>query len=105
VLKLKKTSAFMVSYSATTSGVLVNNGTTVNNNDWDITEDMVFVTMSLKTGVILTGNSVSRIGFTIERNSNIPAQTTSPITVAIVTGTGGDANRYNDSYNIIVQAQ
>ncbi|MFB0903602.1 MAG: ice-binding family protein [Nonlabens sp.] len=105
VLKLKKTSAFMVSYSATTTGVLVNNGTTVNNNDWDITEDMVFVTMSLKTGVILTGNSVSRIGFTIERNSNIPAQTTSPITVAIVTGTGGDANRYNDSYNIIVQAQ
>jgi hypothetical protein len=105
VLKLKKTSAFLLSYSATASGALVNNGTTVNNNDWDITEDLLFITMTLKSGVIITGNTVSRIGFTIEREPNIPAQTSTPITVTINTGTGTDFNSYNNAYNIIVQAQ
>jgi hypothetical protein len=61
--------------------------------------------MTLKPGVVIGSNLFSRIGFNIERNSNVPSQTYQPITVTIVEGSGSDSNNNSDTYNIVVQAQ
>ena len=52
------------------------------------TENVSLITMALKTGVIIGTNTFSAIGFTIERKSGVPAQTSQPITVTIVNGSG-----------------
>jgi uncharacterized repeat protein (TIGR01451 family) len=102
VLKIPKQSAFNITYeaSASTSG-----GLPVNNNDWIITEDSLFITVTLKSGVIIGTNTSSKIGFTIERKSDIPTQTTQSITVTIVEGSGLDGQSYNNTYSTIIKAQ
>ena len=83
----------------------MNGGVSVNNNDWVITENSSLITMTLKTGVIIGTNTFSAIGFTIERKSGVPAQTSQPITVTIVNGSGLDSQNYNNTYNTVVKAQ
>ena len=102
VLKIPKQSAFTITYEASTS---ISGSESVNNNDWMITEDPLFITVTLKSGVIIGMNSFSKIGFTIERKPNIPAQTSQSITVSIVNGSGLDSQSYNNTYSITINAQ
>jgi hypothetical protein len=105
VIKLSIPDAFLISYLDNDTGSIVNGGVSVNNSDWEITVDPLFITMTLKSGVTISRNTFSRIGFTIERKPNIPAQTSQPITITIVDGSGSDSNSNSNTYNIVVQAQ
>jgi hypothetical protein len=105
VLKIVKGSAFLISYGAAASTSNVGGGVSVNNNDWDITENPLFITMTLKAGVVIGANAFSAIGFTIERNVDVPSQTSQPITATIVDGSGSDSQNYGNTYNTVVIAQ
>jgi hypothetical protein len=105
VVKLSKPDGFSITYNDFTGNSNVDGGIPVNNIDWVLSEDVSFITMTLKPGVVIGSNLFSRIGFNIERNSNVPSQTYQPITVTIVEGSGSDSNNNSDTYNIVVQAQ
>jgi hypothetical protein len=105
VVKIAKGNAFTISYGAATSTSNVGGGVSVNNNDWDITENPLFITMTLKAGVVIGANTFSAIGFAIERNEGVPSQTAQPITATIVDGSGSDSQNYNNTYNTVVTAQ
>jgi hypothetical protein len=105
IVKIVKPSAFLTTYGAATSTSNVNGGTLVNNTDWDINANGFFITMTLKTGVIIGANTSSAIGFTIARKPDVPTQTSQPITVSIVNGSGLDSRNYNNTYNTVVKAQ
>jgi uncharacterized repeat protein (TIGR01451 family) len=102
ILKLSVPPAFLITYEANTS---TSGGAPVNNNDWMITENSVFITVTLKAGVTILPNTSSSIGFTISRKPGVPAQTTQPITVTILDGSGSDSQNYNNTYNTVVKAQ
>ncbi len=105
VVKIAKPSAFLITYGAATNTSNVNGGVSVNNNDWEINENGSFITMTLKTAVVIGTNTFSAIGFTIERKPDVPAQTSQPITVTIINGSGLDSQNYNNTYNTVVKAQ
>ena len=105
VLKILKQSAFLISFGTVTTTSDVNGGVSVNNNDWVITENSLFITMTLKVGVTIMPNTFSAIGFTIVRKPDVPTQTSQPITVTIVNGSGLDSQNYNNTYNTVVKAQ
>ena len=105
VVKIIKPSAFLITYGAATSTSNVNNGVSVINTNWDITEDGFSITMTLKLGVIIGTNTSSSIGFSIVRNADVPTQTSQPITATIVDGSGFDSQNYNNTYNTVVKAQ
>ena len=105
IVKIPKQSAFTISYGASTITSNVFGGVTVNNSDWLITEDALFITMTLKPGVVIGASTFSRIGFTITLKPSIPAQTWQPITATIVNGSGGDSVNGNNTYNTVVKAQ
>ncbi|TLP77232.1 DUF11 domain-containing protein, partial [Maribacter sp. ACAM166] len=102
VLTITKGKAFLITYGAATS---TSSGVSVNNSDWIITENSFSITMTLKPGVIINANTFSSIGFTIKRESDIPTQTTQPITVTIENGSGLDSENSNNTYNTVVKAQ
>jgi hypothetical protein len=104
VLKMAKANAFLVSYEAATSTSNVGRVVPVNNNDWDITENPLYIQMTLKTGVIIGANASSAIGFSIVRKADVPAQTSQPITVTIVNGSGSDSQSNNNTSNTFVKA-
>jgi hypothetical protein len=52
VLEMSKGTAFLITYMDTTSTSDVNGGVSVNNNDWVITDNSSFITMTLKPDVI-----------------------------------------------------
>ena len=105
VLKISKGNAFLITYGTTTSNSNVNGGVAVNNIDWVITEDPLFVTMTLKVGVVIGANTSSAIGLAVTRNPSIAPQTSQPITVTILNGTGLDSQNYNNTYATVVTAQ
>jgi hypothetical protein len=102
VVKIAKGNAFTISYGAATTTSNVGGGASVNNNDWDITEDLGFITMTLKDGVVILEDTSSAIGFTIERNVGVPSSTAQPVTATILDGSGSDSQDYNNTYNTVV---
>jgi hypothetical protein len=105
IVKIIKPSAFLITYGAATSTSNMNGGVSVNNADWVITENGLFITMTLNAGVIIRANASSSIGFSIERKAGVPTQTSQPITVTIVNGSGLDSQNFNNTYNTVVKAQ
>ena len=105
VFKIPKQSGFLITYNATSTSSNVGGGTIVNNSDWTITENPIFITVTLKPNVVIDVNAFSSIGFTIERKTNVPNQTWQPLTATIINGTGADSDSSNNSYNVIVKAQ
>ena len=105
VVKMLKQSAFTISYIANTTTSNVFGEVTVNNSDWLITADALFITMTLKPGVIIGANSFSKIGFTITLKTGVPSQTWQPITATIVDGSGGDSVDGNNTTNTVIKAQ
>jgi hypothetical protein len=105
VLKVSKHSAFLVTYGSATSTSDVDGGVSVDNIDWEITENSTFITMTLKAGVIIEANASSAIGFTIELNPGVPAQTLIPITTVIVNGSGSDSKDFNNTKNVVIKAR
>lgn len=105
VVKIIKQSAFLITYGAATNTSNVNGGVSVNNIDWVITENGSFITMTLKIDVIVGANVFSAIGFAITRKPDVPTQTSQPITVTIVNGSGSENNDLNNTYNTVVKAQ
>jgi hypothetical protein len=61
-------------------------------------------TITLKTGFLIGTNTFSAIGFTINRKTGTPTQTTQPITVTIVNGSGLDSQNVNNTYSTVVTA-
>ncbi|AWV98210.1 hypothetical protein [Arcticibacterium luteifluviistationis] len=106
VVKVSKGNAFFISYADSTSNSNANGGSVpVNNSAWIITENASFITITLKPGVQISANTFSAIGFTITRKAGVPTQTSQPITVTIVNGTGLDSQNSNNAYSTIVTAQ
>jgi hypothetical protein len=105
VFNITKQSAFSISYDPAMSSHSVGIGGSVNNDVWEITDNGFSITMTLKAGAIIGANTFSTIGFTIERNEGVPTQTTQPITVVIVNGSGLDNYNNNNTYNTIVKAE
>jgi hypothetical protein len=105
VFKISKGSAFLITYDANMSTSNFNGGVPVNNVNWVMDDTGNFITMTLKPNVIIEPNTSSAIGFTIERNSDVGSQSSQPITVTIVNGSGLDSQNYNNGYNIVVTAQ
>jgi hypothetical protein len=105
VFNITKQSAFSISYDPAMSSHSVGIGGSVNNDVWEITDNGFSITMTLKAGAIIGANTFSTIGFTIERKEDVPTQTTQPITVTIVNGSGLDNYNNNNTYNTIVKAE
>jgi hypothetical protein len=105
VVKIPKQSAFTITYGAVTSTSNVFGGVSVNNNDWIITENSLFITMTLKVGVTIGANTISAIGFSITLKPTAPTQTVQPITATIVNGSGTDGVDDNNTYNTNVKVQ
>ena len=61
--------------------------------------------MTLKIGKTIAANLFSSIGFSINRESDVPTQTNQSITVSVVNGSGGDSEVFNNTYNTVVKAQ
>ena len=105
VFIITKPSAFSISYNPGMSSHTLDIGGSVNNDDWEITDNEFSITMTLKAGIIIEANTFSTIGFTIEHNEGVPTQTTQPITVTIVNKSGLDNYNNNNTYNTIVKAE
>ncbi|MEZ7967425.1 MAG: hypothetical protein QMB45_07565, partial [Flavobacteriales bacterium] len=106
VVNISKPSGFTISYDANaTISVLSGEDVLVNNGDWLITENAMFITLTLEVGETIGADSFSSIGFTIERNEDVASQTSQPITATIVDGSGSDSQNYNNTYNTVVVAQ
>ncbi len=105
IVKMIKQSAFLITYGANTSTSNVNGGVSVNNSDWIITENASFITMTLKTTAVIGVNLFSAVGFTLARNAAVPVNTSQPITVTIVNGSGSDVYNFDNTYNTVVKAQ
>ena len=97
---------FTISYdaNATISNLLI--PVALNNGDWFVTaQGAMFMTLELQIGATIQANSISSIGFTIDRNNGVAPQQSVPLNVAIVNGSGSDSADYNNSYNVNVTAQ
>ena len=105
IVKIIKQSGFLITYGANTITSAVNGGVSVNNTDWLIAENGLFITMTLKTTAVIGANLFSAVGLTIARKPNVPAQTSQPITVTIVNSTGSDIYNFDNTYNTLVTAQ
>ena len=96
IFRLRKVSAFTITYNPTATTANVFGGRPVNNNDWIFTEDANFITLTLKPGLTINGFAFSSVGFTITRKAGIPINTTQNITSTIQTDSGGDSNATNN---------
>jgi hypothetical protein len=105
MVKIVKGDAFFIEFDAAAAQSNVNGVVSVDNVDWEISQNAMFITMTLKPGSIIEANTFSAIGFTITRNSLVAPQTTQPITATIVDGSGLDSQNFNNSYNTTVIAQ
>lgn len=94
--KVRKMSAFHIWYDPASTSVNVGGSTDVNNTDWLFSQDNNFITVTLKPGKKIDGGGSSLIGFTVERVSDVPVDTTQNVTVTIVTGSGGDSDSSNN---------
>ncbi|MFC4261561.1 beta strand repeat-containing protein [Ferruginibacter yonginensis] len=97
VFRIRKLSAFNITYNTAATTANVFGGSLVNNSDWSFTENASFITCTLKAGVNISGFGVSPVGFTITRKPGIPVNTSQNITVTIIDGSGGDSNNTNNS--------
>jgi hypothetical protein len=106
VVKILKGIAYDFSFApaATVLTLDGNNGATaVSNIAWELTdENPFFITMTLKPGNLIAGNDFSNFGFTITLKDDVPNQTTQPITVTIVNGTGLDDQNNNNAYTVVI---
>ena len=102
---IPKLSAFVITYSPSATSSNVSGGTDINNSDWIISENSLFIKATLKTSVLINKGSFSSVGFTISRKINIPSQTWQNITPTIVNGSGSDGVNSNNTYNVLVKAQ
>ena len=105
VFKIPKQQAFTITYDSTATTSDVGGGTMVNNNDWIITENTLFITVTLKPTIVIDASTFSSVGFKISRKTNVPNQTWQPITATIVTGSGSDSVNDNNAYTVLVKAQ
>ena len=106
IFMIPKQSAFTFTYDATNTSSNVGGGpVVVNNNDWIITENSLFISVKLKPNIIIGASSFSKIGFTVSRKPNIPNQTWQPITATILNNSGSDSLDDNNTYNLIIKAQ
>ena len=96
VFRVRKLSAFTITYNPTATMADVYGGSPVNNSDWIFSEDANFVTCTLKPGKTISGFGLSSLGFTITRNPNVAVNTSQNITVTIITNSGGDSNSTNN---------
>ena len=104
VFVIPKLSAFTITYNATASVSSIGS-IAINNNDWIISENSLFLKGTLKPNIVISAGSFSSIGFTISRKPNIPTQTWQNITTTIVNGSGSDSVNTNNTYNVLVKAQ
>ncbi len=105
VVKILKPSAFTITYGANTTTAMVNNGTAVQNGDWTITQNTIFITCTLKSTASISASGNSNIGFNIARKANVPTSTMQNITATIVSGSGGDSNNSNNQTTENLNAQ
>ncbi len=105
IFKIPKQQAFSITYDSNATNSNVNGGTNVNNNDWIITENSIFITVTLKPNIVIEASAFSSVGFKISRKINVPNQTWQPITATIVGGSGSDSVNDNNTYNVLVKAQ
>jgi hypothetical protein len=102
--RLTKPSAFTITYSPLSGTSQVFGGTSNNNSDWTFSESSLFVTATLKPGVIIPANGQSVIGFRAQRKSSIAKGTSQNLAVTILDGTGGDSDSLNNTRRTTITA-
>ncbi|MFT6045670.1 MAG: hypothetical protein ACI9WC_001371, partial [Arenicella sp.] len=105
VFNIIKPSAFDITFVPNTVSSAVNGGTAVSNVDWSLVDNGSSIEGTLMPMSSIGPNGFSSIGFTIARGAGIPAETTQPITVTIVNGSGTDNTANNNTYHVNVKAQ
>ncbi len=105
VFVIPKLSAFTITNNPIATSSNVAGGTTINNNDWIITENSTFIIATLKPITLINNSSFSKIGFSISRKINIPSQTLQNLTITIKNGTGLDNVNTNNTYNVLLKAE
>lgn len=96
VFKLRKMSAFDITYDSAATTASVGGTVNVDNVNWLFTEDSNYVTVKLKVGKVILAGTSRLIAFRVERHTDVPINTTQNLTVTIVTGSGGDSNSSNN---------
>ena len=104
VFRVSKLATFNFSLLGTTSAVTVGSGgpTAVQNNNWTITSNALYYTITSKPGTVINGNSSNKIGFTLTAISG--ANTNGIMTVTVINGTGGSNATNGDSLDANNQA-
>ncbi|MCP9763706.1 hypothetical protein [Lacihabitans soyangensis] len=102
--RMTKPSAFTLTYPTTNSLSQVFGGTNNNNSDWTFSETSLFITATLKAGVIIPANGQSVIGFRAQRKSSIAKGTSQNLAVTILDSTGGDSDTFNNTRRTSITA-
>jgi hypothetical protein len=97
IFRIMKISGFDITYDPLAITADFSGGTSVNNPHWIFTEDSNFITCTLKPDIVLVGFGNSAVGFTVTRKVDTPDETVQNISIAIVTGSGGDSNILNNT--------
>jgi hypothetical protein len=105
VVKIAIPSAFAITWNAASGNSTVVTQILNDNSDWLITQNGFFITMTLKTGVIIGASAYSAIGFSIARKLDVPTFTQQPLTATIVNGSGSDSQNYDNTSNTILKAE
>lgn len=102
---IPKSSNYTITWSNTSGTSNVPGPVANNNSDWNIADMGSFISVTLKTGVVIPAYGISKVGFTITRNSGVPLNTTTNLNVIILSGSGGDSVSGNNNKDVLLVAQ
>jgi hypothetical protein len=105
VFRIPRTTAFPITFNTASGTSNVSGGTPNQNADWTITQNALFITCTLKPGVVIPPLGTSVIGFTVSRPAGTGSNTTYNINSTILNGTGGDSVNTNNSSTTTIIAQ
>jgi hypothetical protein len=98
VVILKKASGFKIKFNPAKNDLN-------NNNNWEITENNMWIVMRLKDSVKIEPHGFSNIRFTINRNLNIPNRTLQSVTATILENSGGDSEKLNNTTSLMAETK
>jgi len=96
VFRIIKSSNYTITWSNTSGTSNVPGPVANNNSDWNIVDGGAFITVTLKTGVVINANGSSKVGFTITRKPGVAQNTGTNLSASITNGSGGDSNSGNN---------
>lgn len=99
-----KPSAFSITYATASGNSSVYPGIANSNSDWTFSETDAYITVTSKSGVIISANSSKVIGFSISRKTGVSPNTQQTISIAVIASSGGEQDASNNLTGISVNA-